>query len=164
MVQTRKVTNKSGNSESDTVDGCEIHPTHHLRTPRMVVPLQLPTNNGFNHGFKVVQDFVHPPYLVHPETNRRLDPSLSCLSLLRCPAIELFGSFWSQRETNSVEGLVDGSGSKWASPKTGWFPFTPTPKPPLFSGYHVGPLLKKEVLPWKTPFSQKYPEKNRYFE
>ena len=32
---------------------------HQLRNPGMMIPLQIPTENGC-HGFKVVQDFVHP--------------------------------------------------------------------------------------------------------
>ena len=33
-------------------------------TVGVMIPLQMPPNNGFNHGFKVVQDFVHPQHLV----------------------------------------------------------------------------------------------------
>ena len=34
--------------------------SHHLRNPGMRIPLQIPTNHGFNHGFQVVRkaDFV----------------------------------------------------------------------------------------------------------
>ena len=40
-----------------TVDGRNFAP---FRNPGVLILLQKPANNGFNHGFKVVQDFVHP--------------------------------------------------------------------------------------------------------
>ena len=34
-----------------------------IRNPGvLMIPLELPTNNGFKHAFQVVQDFVHPQY------------------------------------------------------------------------------------------------------
>ena len=42
-----------------TVDGCDIH---FAAPTKFYPPLSIPTNNGFNHGFKVVQDSLHSPY------------------------------------------------------------------------------------------------------
>ena len=33
---------------------------HRLKNPRVMIPLQIPTNNGFNHGFKVVRNGFRP--------------------------------------------------------------------------------------------------------
>ena len=52
----------------------------HLRNPGMMIQLQIPTNNGFNHASKAVQDFAHPQYpgLTHP--NMKLSVSKTKLS------------------------------------------------------------------------------------
>ena len=39
---------------------------HHLRNPGMVIPLQTQQTIA-SHGFKVVQDVVHPQYVVYPK-------------------------------------------------------------------------------------------------
>ena len=51
----------------------------HPRTPKMMIPLQIPTNTGV-HGFKVVQDVRISPSTVAPSHWLCL-----CLSWLRCP-------------------------------------------------------------------------------
>ena len=50
------------NKSSPTVDGCEIQKSHHLRNIGMI---RFPCKNQpimVSHGFKGVQDFVHPQY------------------------------------------------------------------------------------------------------
>ena len=39
---------------------------HHLRDPGMILPLQIPANNGFNHGIKVAQNGFCPSTVGHP--------------------------------------------------------------------------------------------------
>ena len=46
---------------SQTYCGRLLNPLGTFQKPRfLMIPLQIPANNGFNHGFKVVQDFIHP--------------------------------------------------------------------------------------------------------
>ena len=72
----------------------------------------------------------------------------------------------------SFKGALTGNRQRnqtffWGSSKPFGFRFKPppTPKRNFFSGYHVDPLLKKEVFTMgKNRLSQKYPEKGGYFE
>ena len=63
----------------NTLDGCEIHFAPPNKPWCLMIPEQILASNGFNHGFKVVQDFVHPLY---------------CKQVGKCPMVS-----WSQCST-----------------------------------------------------------------
>ena len=51
-----KPTKRGSKTRSHTVDGRNPAPPN----PGMMIPLSIPTNNGFNHGFQVVRNAFRP--------------------------------------------------------------------------------------------------------